>query len=1135
MKNTRPAKLFYFAFTCLLLCNISIFAQTSTANLSGSVIDEKNAAIAGATLKLTNKETGFERTVVTNENGSFNLPLLPPNTYRLTVDSTGFATFLVESVILNTNDQRSISIRLRVGEVGAMVDVDSETQAVNQNPATSTVVNQKFVQNIPLNGRTIQSLITLTPGVVTGPGDGQLSVNGQRTNSNYLTVDGVSANIGVARGNGAVPLIGTTPGASYDQNASGANPGYSLVGGTNNLFSIEELQEVNLQTSNTTAAFGRQAGGQIATTTRSGTNEFHGSIFDYWRHEKFAARNWFLNSSPVPLETPKLRQHNFGAFISGPVIMPWFGEGTPALWKGKDRTFFYFNYEGLRLSEPQAATTIFVPSTELRNLQGLNPVLKTILNAYPLPNNTTAIGCPDQILNGADEFNTTEALPIGTPISSCYIGAFSNRTTMNAFRFKIDHHFNDKNNISFRFNRAPMQSLVSDLPMTSVSSQKTNTLTMNYRSVLSSKIVNELNINWSKVNTSSIYRLSGVNGSVPFGRDLLLPSNVPDTSRLIFSTAYQSFPAIAVGPSALNSQQQWNFTDNVRWAVKNHNLGFGVDYRRMSPKNAPNEYQATISIDNLANLTSAEPLIDNLGIFSADTVQLRYQNFSAYVLDTWQARKNLTLDFGLRWEVNTPPKGVNVPLYTIKGFPDIQNLELSTDPMFETIYTAFAPRFGMAYQLNQKSGRETVLRGGIGIYYDLGQGTLSSAAMQFPYVRRLQTPRTGVPFPPTVADLAPPTAANLKGPYLGQSFTLVAPGYKLPKTYQWSVSLDQSLSSKDTVTISYIGSAGRHLLRRYFYNIAAEFPDPDNILPVNPLFAGSGINVTRNDGEYGDYSDYRALQIQYVRRLSKGLQILANYTLGRSRDTGSSDGLGSLDSYNSLVLPKEFYGYSDFDRRHIFNTAITYELPSLKTENRAMKVLNNIFLKGWASDMNFKYQSAAPLNVTYQYYDDLSSFVSNSFLVDTVPGQAFWIKDSSAPGGKRLNVAAFTLPAGVETTNIINARNGNLVRNSLRGFSLYQMDLSVRRIFSLTEKVRLNFRAEAFNVTNHPNFNPPFGTIGYINRSTGVYEGYPFFGAVITTADTPVNFGVGNVNGGLSSIYSSGGPRTIQFSVKLEF
>ena len=965
--NKLTKKTIVLMMALLVLVNITVFGQ-SAANLSGSVLDEKDAAVPGATVRIINDAVGLERTVTTNETGTFAFPLLPANTYRVLVERTGFAPFEAPNVVLNTNDQRSLTIHLKVGEVGATVQVEADAQTVNQNPATSTVVDQTFVQNIPLNGRTIQSLLTLTPGIVVGAGDGQLSVNGQRTNANYLTIDGVSGNISVGRGGGTSTSFGNFAlTANSDQNASGANPGYNLLGGTNNLFSIEELQEVNLQTSNTTAAFGRQAGGQIATTTRSGSNAFHGTIYDYWRHEKFAARDFFTNASRTFIPTQRLRQHNFGAFVSGPVILPGFGEGTPLLWKGKDRTFFYFNYEGLRLTQPKAASVLLVPSTQLRNLATLNPTVRTILNAYPLPTDETAAGCPTRLLNGGNSTITTPDLPTGTPVSTCYLNATSNRTTMDAFRFKIDHNINDKNTLAFRFNRSPMSVVNPTGSFITDSFQTTTTITGNYRTVFSSKIVNEFNINWSKNATSSDFQLSDNGGATPFSPSLLLPSNAPDSSRAqlsFFSLGYQTF---VLGISTENIQNQWNITDNFRYIVKNHSFGFGIDYRRVSPLLGPVAYQASSSFGNLNTFTGANPVLSSISTFTRDTVKLRYDNFSAYAQDTWQARKNLTLDYGVRWEINTPPKGVNIPLYSIKGFPDLNNLSLSTDPLFKTVYTAFAPRFGAAYQLNQKQGRETVLRGGVGLYYDLGQGTLSSGAAQFPYFRRLPAPRTNVPFPASDANLAPPAAANLNGPYAGQGFTLVAPGYVLPRTYQWSFSVDQAIGGKNVITASYVANAGRKLLRRYFYGFAPPVPTAANILPVNPLFANASLNVTRNDGNTGDYSDYKSLQIQYVRRLSQGLQILANYTLGKAQDTGSSDSIGSVTSTNignfATSASKNFYGYSDFDRRHIFNTAVTYQLPSWKFDNRAMQLLNNILVKGWATDFNYKFQSAAPLKL----------------------------------------------------------------------------------------------------------------------------------------------------------------------------
>jgi hypothetical protein len=569
------------------------------------------------------------------------------------------------------------------------------------------------------------------------------------------------------------------------------------------------------------------------------------------------------------------------------------------------------------------------------------------------------------------------------------------------------------------------------------------------------------------------------------------------------------------------------------------------------PRYAQRDYQVATSLSvaqttpairtALDLTTSATPIAGQVAIFVFDPVDVKTTNLSVYAQDTWQVNSRLTLDLGLRWEVVTPPKGRNVPLYTLKGFPDFNNLTLSTDPFFETKYDSFAPRFGAAYQLSRKIGWETTVRGGIGTYFDLGLGSISGAAQQFPYTRSLAAPRTFVPFPVSDANFAPPAPLSLTPPYTGQSFTIVAPGYSVPRTYQWNFTVEQSIGNKNVVSIAYVGNAGRKLLRRYFYGFASTNPPAaGNPLPGNSNFLNGRLNVTRNDGAFGDESDYKALQMSYIRRLSRGLQVLANYTLSKAEDTGSSDSIGSVGVTTSTasnlgqsnsVNAADSKGFSDNDRRHIFNAAITYETPDWKFDSSGLNWLNKIFVKGWGTDFNFKYQSAAPLTPFYNYRDTVSG-ISFPYRVDLVSGQTAFIDDATAPGGRRLNTAAFALPTGVGI-GLQTAKNGNLVRNSIRGFDLYQLDFSLRRTFSIGEKLKLQFRGEMFNLTNHPNFAAPFTLFGSVASNTGVFTPQSTFGTAQTMLGRSAN--PGGTTGGLSSIYSIGGPRSTQLSLKLLF
>src|SRR6266542_2442951 len=300
-------------FVCAVLLTVYCFlptavAQSTTATLTGTVEDQNGAVIPGVTITIQNTATSFERQTVTSDAGGFIVPLLPPGNYTVTVKRDGFTPVEIRNVILNVGDHKALPIVLKAGGVTETVLINADAALINESPALGTVVDRQFVENLPLNGRSFQSLITLTPGTVltkTNLNDqGQFSVNGQRSNANYFTIDGVGANIGVVA---AVP---------QGQSAPGSLPGLTSSGGTNKL---------------------------------------SGTVFEYFRNEALDANDWFNNAKS--LAKPALRQNNFGGVLGGPLYLPRFGEGGPSFTSGKDRTFFFFSYEGLRLRLPNTTTT----------------------------------------------------------------------------------------------------------------------------------------------------------------------------------------------------------------------------------------------------------------------------------------------------------------------------------------------------------------------------------------------------------------------------------------------------------------------------------------------------------------------------------------------------------------------------------------------------------------------------------------------------------------------------------------------------------------------------------------------------------------------------------------------------------
>jgi hypothetical protein len=1042
-----------FLFIMLCVCNAAVYAQSESATISGRITDPSGAVIVGAACTLTNIDTSVSNSMKTNEEGLYVFTSIKPGNYRLTVDNPGFHQVVKTGIVVHVQDSLSENFSLTVGSVSESVTVTADALSVSTTASVSTVIDRQFVGNLPLNGRSFQSLILLTPGVTITTANsvdiGQFSVNGQRASTNYFTVDGVSANIGISN----------PAGGSMTSTLGGPFPGLSAFGGTNNLVSVDALEEFKIQTSTYSAEIGRQPGGQISLVTRSGSNQFHGTLFEYFRNDALDAADWFTDANR--LKKPALRQNDFGGTFSGPVVIPGF-------YDGHDRTFFFFSYEGQRVRSPISGIT-YVPSLRVRSAAAA--AVQPLLNAFPQP-------------TGPELLTTTGAQSGWSP--SAY--GVSNPGTMDAYSIRIDHTLNSKLTLFGRFNESPSNVTTwSGGAYGTANTASTRTLTLGATSALTPRLNNELRLNYTRQLGLSSYLPATYGGAVPIDPAVLTNGYSG------FGIGYLSFGGINGvvygGDTSKNYQRQMNVVDNVSLVKGAHQLKFGIDYRRLSPTYGQQSFQQAVFYSE-ATLNSATA--DLAYIYNIDSTRPRFTNFSTYVQDTWKVTPRLTLDLGLRWELNPAPteaegKTSPVALGITGNPPDVSKATLAPagTPFYKTFYTAFAPRFGAAYQLNSTSGRETVLRGGFGVYDDLGSAGATNGFNLYGTKILL-----GVPFPLSAANAARPAITIPTSLPVTSQVNSSDQNLELPYTLQWNLAVEQSLGTQQSLSLSYVGSAARRLLTSQQLNYPAGYttgPRP------NPNFAA--IVYTWN----GATSDYHSLQAQYKARFRHGLQALVNYTWSHAIDDVSSD-------IGTLVLSR---GNSDFDVRHNFSAAVNYNLPSPNT----VPVLQH-FLSNWSLDGIVHAQSGLPVNVVGS-----SIIVDGIWVYDRpnyVQGQPLYIYDSSVPGGRRFNAAAFTNPPADPTYPTMR-QQGNFGRNVLRGLPLWQADMALGRSFNFTEKWKLQFKGEFFNIFNHP-----------------------MFGGYGTSFTTPSTFGVptttlGRALGGLNSLYQMGGPRSVQLSLKLVF
>jgi hypothetical protein len=1049
-------------FLLLIFLSRAAVGQSPNGTISGLVLDPTGRAIVGAEILIVNDATGIRYSSQTNSEGIYAAPNLQPGPYRIQVSKIGFKTLIKPDITLTVQDALAINFTLPIGALAETVTVQGGAPLVDtESAAVSTVVDRNFAENLPMNGRSFQSLIDLTPGVVLTVSSsydaGQFSVNGQRASSNYWMVDGVSANVGVS--------TYFPPGNGF----GGALGAFSTQGGTNSLVSVDALQEFRIQSSTYAPEFGRTPGAQISIATRAGTNRLHATVFDYLRNDVLDANDWFADNSGQ--KKPAERQNDFGGTLSGPIA--------------KDKTFFFFSYEGLRLRLPRFALTQ-VPDLQARH--NASAALQPYLNAFPLPNGPEALDAQDNPI-GEAQLDTS----------------FSDKSTLDAYSLRIDHKLRDNLTVFGRYSYSPSETVtrgadgadsLSELHRAHISTQ---TLTLGLTALISHAVTNDLRLNNSRTDASGYYYLDNFEGAAPLA-SLGLPSPHSAQDAQFFLDVFSlSGGQYSVGDGLRNSQRQWNAVDASSIQKGTHGLKFGVDYRRLSPAFSPLLYSQGAFFTDVSSFQAGNLSFSFMQSHVGTT--LLFHNLGIYAQDTWRVRPRLTLTYGLRWDVDFSPsssRGPGIPAVTGFDLKDFSRLSLAPEgtQSFKTPYRNVAPRVGVAYQFAQKSNWITVLRGGVGSFFDLATQETGNLIGQFAYPFAAYKLDFGSVFPLPDAVATPPSI-TLPGSGSG---TVLAfdPNLQLPYTVQWNLSLEQSLGMQQSLSGSYIGALGRRLIQ------TAQIFSPNSNYAQAILVANTAT------------SDYDALQLQFHRRLSRGLQALASYTWSHSIDTGSAGSFGN--GANTLVPsinPSENRGPSDFDVRHSFSAGVTYDVPAPKAN-----ALLNAMLRGWSLQNIIQSRSAVPTNLFDSAFTQLAGGFT-SIRPDVFPGQPLYLLGLQYPGGKAFNPAAFAAPPTDLNGNPL--RQGDLGRNALRGFGAAQWDFALHRDFSLCEKLKLQFRAEMFNFLNHPNFAQP---VTDINN--------PQFGRSVQMLGESLG-GSNQGGGGFSPQYQIGGPRSMQFALKLMF
>jgi len=1071
MKARRPGLFVSRSLLAVSVCFVAAhfwlpaaLGQSVNATLSGTVTDQNGAIVPNINVIVLNLSTATKRETTTNEQGSFTVPLLPPGTYTVKVSGSGFTPIEIPNVVLNVGDQKALQIQLKAGDVNAQVTVDSSAETVRTDPAVATVINRQFVSSIPLNGRSFQTLIALTPGVnITASNQenpGQFSVNGQRTSTNYFQVDGVSANFGI------------TAGTSNYEGFAGAHPALTTAGGTNGLVSVDALEEFRVQTSTYAPEFGRMPGAQIQILTRSGGNAFHGSVFDYLRNEVLDANDWFANRAGLPKAT--LRQNDFGGTLSGPVMMPRFGEGgrQPGF-NGKNRLFFFFSYEGLRLQQPQTSVSV-VPSLSLR--QSAGAALRPLLAAFARP-------------NGPDIINPANNQPTGM---ARFTANYSDSVRLNATSIRIDYKPTTSFSLFGRYNESPSTSstrlaLVARPNSVRFSNQSVRTLTLGADLAVSPRLFNEIRFNYSQQRGAAEVVSDSFGDAVVPPKSTVYPVTFNPQTDLIqasFSAPGAAAVVFYQGVEAENRQRQFQVIDTASALVGAHSIKFGGDWRMLQPQRASFGAQLLYFFRSIADIQNGIAPLTFINRFPPNRFSLH--NLSFFGQDSWAISPKLKLTYGLRWDLNPPPSlpaGQEPAVIQGTDSPAHYHVGPRGTPMYRTIYTNFAPRLGLAYRLKESVRWGTTLRGGAGLFYDLGSDDATAAFTGFPFEAHVRLRNEH--FPLQGADATLPEFITSFTPPIPRAITSYAEDFSTPRSWQWSATVDQQLGSANSLlNLSYVGSHGEHLLANDFSSV----PNSDFL---------DSVTIFRTIAT----SDYHALQAEYTWRHSRGFEARAGYTWSKAIDEAS-------DTFSTFQLLR---GSANFDIRHVLSAAFTYEPKYF--HGRSLSVI----FDGWSVSGLTHWQTAPPVDVIATAVaivnDSIQTLRPNLLL--NVP---VYIHDPSLAGGRAINytvdpsrpgcLGPFCLPA--------DGTQGNLGRNAVRGFGAWQVDFALKRAFPLNERVRLSFSLEAFNIFNHPNFGQPEGDMesAQFGQSSAM---------------------LGRFLGGLSPVYQIGGPRSLQVTARIQF
>jgi len=1192
------ARYLIFSVVLTIVGAMAALAQSTTATLAGTVTDPNGAAVSGATVTVTDTRTGVAKTVTANSEGQYFVPALLPGDYTVSAEAQGFRKLTKSGIRLEISQAAEVNLQLSVSGTDQVIEVGAAAVLLQtEQPSLEQTVEQKLIENLPLADQNVMQLVQITPGVVSGnpsnPSaiglignrsffDSNFSVNGGRGSTNDVLVDGVANVIGDFNG------VGATPPA-------------------------RAVQEFKVLSGAISAEYGRTGGGVVSYATRPGGNRFHGSVFEFHQNSELNANGWFNNKNKIARVSN--RRNHFGADVSGPVWLP-------KIYDGHSKTFFFFNYEGRRNRDP-VGQLFTVPTlkqrqgdfSETRNRAGQ---LVTIYNPWTTrlaPGSTTQF-IRDPFLNNqipCAATNPATGRPFCDPValaalkfypepnrtpddaagSNNYVAAGTNVLDLNYYSVRVDHNFSPKQSVYGRYTRLRRDDDQFN-PFNNVGSNgrvvidKFTHAVVNHSYTLTSTLFNNFRYGYVRSHANQ----------VPFGTGfdpttLGLPAYLRDNAAVLqfptFNIGANGFSYSALGSRGYNNQPRDTTTiaDTVTKVWRGHTIKPGVDYRliRFFPFQVfdttgnftfnsgytqldPNTGSATTGWGMASFLLGAYASGANQAIYEYGTpVTIFHHYFAAYVQDDWKVNSKLTLNLGLRWDVETGTQETHDRLTTFDfrapsplsgrvpapadatvrslrpNFAQLNGLLRFVDPS-EAEWAAdkkrFAPRIGLAYQLNSK----TVVRAGYALFYlPVSLEVLGSVGFNFTISSDQPDPRVpqvllNNPFPSGIPAIIGKSRGSLS--LIGQGITAVEERITSSYNQMWNLAIQRQVGRDLLAQIAYVGSRGVHLPVNSFNlnQLDPEFQKLGNTAlgqqVANPFFGVitdplstlsratvarsqllrpfpqyTSVSYSRPLANVGD-SKYHGLQLSLQKRFTQGLSFLTHYTWSKSMDiggTGSGIAFTDVTSIQNIYNIRDEWSLSTQDVPHRFQVSGVYELPfgHKKRFLGDTPRVADLLIGGWQVSGTYTWQSGTPLAVVATNRLGIGNSVQRASLrsgadphIDS--GTA---RDRVRAGDTWFNTAAFFnvndeitacpgAPAGDDRSKCFVFGNASRTLGSVRRDRYVNLDFALFKRFRLTERTNFEFRGEFFNAFNRVVFGTPV-----------LSANDPQFGKVTTQLNTP--------------------------------